>query len=164
MMAVVAYILLNPQKAGLEKELGLYPWSSWEVSTRYPKKWDWVYTKPILDRFSGSLTQQRIAFQKYVQSQSPYNLDEIFEHNEGTLALGDKPFIQWLKQTFTADKQQHQVPQSRSLAPGVEDMLSAVVAVSGIDQSSLFASRRGVFNEPRNVAMYLLRLLRADTL
>jgi REP element-mobilizing transposase RayT len=68
MMAVVAYILLNPQKAGLEKELGLYPGSSWEVSTRNPKKWDWVYTKPILDRFSGSLTQQRIAFQKYVQS------------------------------------------------------------------------------------------------
>ncbi len=164
MMAVVAYILLNPQKAGLEKELGLYPWSSWKVYTRYQKKWAWVYTKPILGRFPGSLSHKRIAFQKFVQSQSPYILDEIFDQHEKTLAFGDKPFIQWLKQTFNADKQHHQVPQSRSLAPSVEDILSAVEAVYGIDRSSLFTGRRGVFNEPRNVAMYLSRMVRGDTL
>ncbi|UCE34591.1 MAG: hypothetical protein JSV40_01325 [Deltaproteobacteria bacterium] len=34
----------------------------------------------------------------------------------------------------------------------------------GIDEAALLRSRRGVFNEPRNAAIYLIRRLRGDSL
>jgi len=164
MLAVAAYIHLNPQKAGLEKEIGLYAWSSWQAYTTRQKKWQWVDTAAILDRFSGTLAQKRIAFQRYVQAQSVYILDEIFDPENETRAWGEQPFLLWLKKTFYLEKQHHQVPQARTLAPAVEEILAAVSSVYDVDQGELFVSRRGVFNEPRNVAMYLLRFLRGDTL
>ena len=56
------------------------------------------------------------------------------------------------------------MPLSRTLAPSVEDILDAVISVYDIDRSALFKSRRGEFNEPRNVAIYLFRYLRGETL
>ncbi len=40
----------------------------------------------------------------------------------------------------------------------------AICKAYGIEESSLLSSRRGVLNEPRNVAMFLFRRLRGEKL
>ena len=45
-----------------------------------------------------------------------------------------------------------------------EPIKETVRELHGIDEADLLRSRRGVFNEPRNVAIYLARRLRGDSL
>jgi chromosomal replication initiation ATPase DnaA len=45
------------------------------------------------------------------------------------------------------------------LAPSVEEVTEAVAAYYGVDEATLFISRRGVTNEPRDVAIHLTRTL-----
>lgn len=78
--------------------------------------------------------------------------------------MGSKGFIHRIKERFYATKTDDEVPQSRELAPEVGQILKAVENFYGISKKELIESRRGVFNEPRNMAMYLTRHLRGDTL
>ncbi len=57
-----------------------------------------------------------------------------------------------------------EVPESRRLAPDAEKIKRAICKAYGIEESSLLSSRRGVLNEPRNVAIYLVRHLRGEKL
>ena len=57
-----------------------------------------------------------------------------------------------------------EVPESRSLAPGADKIIEEVCKFYQVHKKDLLASRRGFFNEPRNVAIYLIRRLRGDNL
>jgi chromosomal replication initiation ATPase DnaA len=48
--------------------------------------------------------------------------------------------------------------------PDAEKIKRAICNAYGIEESSLLSSRRGVLNEPRNVAIYLARHLRGEKL
>jgi len=57
-----------------------------------------------------------------------------------------------------------EVPESRTLAPEVNDIILLVCSLYKMNLHELLSSQRGVFNEPRNVAIYLIRRLHQDTL
>jgi chromosomal replication initiation ATPase DnaA len=48
--------------------------------------------------------------------------------------------------------------------PDANDIIFAVCNLYGIGKAQLFAARRGEINEARNMAIYLLRYLRGDSL
>jgi chromosomal replication initiation ATPase DnaA len=50
------------------------------------------------------------------------------------------------------------------LAPDLDFLIEVVKGEYGIRQEELFYSRRGNYNEARNVAIYLVRKLRGDRL
>jgi chromosomal replication initiation ATPase DnaA len=50
------------------------------------------------------------------------------------------------------------------LAPGKDKIKQVVCQAYGVKEKDLQKSIRGIFNEPRNVAIYLTRQLRRDTL
>jgi chromosomal replication initiation ATPase DnaA len=52
----------------------------------------------------------------------------------------------------------------KRLAPDADDILNAVCGMYGIDKAQLWAAKRGAINEARNMAIYLLRYLRGDSL
>ncbi|MFQ6611001.1 MAG: hypothetical protein ACE5D7_09425 [Fidelibacterota bacterium] len=64
---------------------------------------------------------------------------------------GSKSFVEKIKERFFGEKTADYVPQSRELSPE-------------IDRIIVYESRRGVWNEPRNMAVYLSRRLRLDSL
>ena len=78
--------------------------------------------------------------------------------------LGDDRFIKWVKESFFNKKNDKEVPQSKSLAPSVEKIRSAVCKLCGIEERELLVSKRGVANEPRKIAIYLARRLSRDSL
>lgn len=55
------------------------------------------------------------------------------------------------------------LPDSRWLAPEVRQIVQAVCSYYQIDEPKLFKSRRGRFNEPRAMAIHLIRKMRNDS-
>ena len=75
-----------------------------------------------------------------------------------------KSFINKVKERFFPEKVNDEVPQSRELAPTPAQIKKMVCEHYCINHDELLVSKRGVFNEPRNVAIYLTRRLRGDSL
>jgi putative transposase len=70
--------------------------------------------------------------------------------------LGEKPFFE--------RKAHIEVPDSKLLAPDKETIQQLVCKTYGITKEELIKSKRGLFNEPRGVAIYLTRMIRSDGL
>ena len=56
------------------------------------------------------------------------------------------------------------MPDSKNLSPDAERIKEEVCRRYTVAMDELHRSRRGITNEPRNVAIYLLRSLRGDNL
>jgi chromosomal replication initiation ATPase DnaA len=57
-----------------------------------------------------------------------------------------------------------EVPGSKLLAPDKERIQELMCRAYGITKGDLVKSKRGTFNEPRGVAIYLTRTIRSDGL
>ncbi len=78
--------------------------------------------------------------------------------------LGDDSFVNSIKERFYERKRHIEVTESKRLAPDTNDILNAVCGIYCIDKAQLWITKRGVINEARNMAIYLLRYLRGDSL
>jgi chromosomal replication initiation ATPase DnaA len=57
-----------------------------------------------------------------------------------------------------------EVPDSKVLAPDTETIIETVCKFYNIGRDKLFAIKRGAENEPRHVAIYLIRTVRGEPL
>ena len=58
----------------------------------------------------------------------------------------------------------NEMPQVKELCTDSDRIIFNVCSYYGVEHKDLFISKRGEFNEPRNVAIYLMRKLRRDSL
>ncbi len=56
-----------------------------------------------------------------------------------------------------------EIPESKNLALDIDKIKYTVCKAYNIKETELYVTMRGCFNEPRNVAVYLIRHLRNDT-
>jgi chromosomal replication initiation ATPase DnaA len=91
------------------------------------------------------------------------DITRIFSGGRWPPFHGDESTINRLKAQFFDGGIHPQVPDSKALAPEVNQILQAVCSYYRIDESELLKSRRGRFNEPRAVAIYLVRMMRKDS-
>jgi chromosomal replication initiation ATPase DnaA len=78
--------------------------------------------------------------------------------------LGSKEFISRVKERFFKKKIDKEIPASKGLAPDLERIISEVSRYYKIQFTALTAVRRGVENEPRDAAIYLIRAMRSEPL
>ena len=78
--------------------------------------------------------------------------------------LGSDKFLDMIKENFFNKKNHIEIPESKFLAPKIDKILDAVCLKYNVTNVDLKISIRGQLNEPINVAMYLIRHLRGDTL
>ncbi len=91
-------------------------------------------------------------------------ITEIIERKRWPSIMGPSDFIDWVKGKYYALKVDDDIPQSKELAPGKDAIIKAVCDYWNVGEDDLIKSKRGRFNEPRNVAIYLTRRLRHDSL
>ena len=164
LLQLVRYIHRNPVKAGLADKPDNYPWSSHNAYLSAAKKWDWL-NKPFVYSFLSKNRKQWISmYRSFMASGDDETVDAIIEGKKWPAVIGTRSFIDWVKGEFYALKKLEDVPDSRSLAPSVESIIDTLCRFYAVEPDALFRSRRGVFNEPRNVAIFLVRTLRHDTL
>jgi putative transposase len=93
------------------------------------------------------------------------DISKVFKKKKWPAILGSRDFINRIKERFFTEKADDEIPQSRELAPEPDQIKKAVCRHYRIvDEDELLVSKRGIFNEPRNVAIYLNRRLRGDSL
>ena len=164
LLELIRYIHRNPIEAGLVKQLGKYSWSSHQGYLSDAKKWDWLYKDFVLSMFSNDRRLGIKRYKEFVSKKSPDEINRILGKKNLPSALGSDGFMDWLKRTFSGKKRHLEVPESKLLAPDVEKLKEVVCKSYDVEGGALTITRRGIPNEPRNVAIYLMRHMRGDSL
>ena len=164
LLELVRYIHRNPLKAGLAKKLSDYQWSSHKGYLSNAKKWNWLYKSFILSLFDRKRREGIITYKRFMSMESPEEINRIFSQSKFPSVLGSESFVEKVKDKFFHKKRHDDIPESRRLAPDAEKIKKVICRAYGIEESSLLSSRRGVLNEPRNVAIFLVRRLRGEKL
>ena len=164
LLELVRYIHRNPLEAGLVRELNKYVWSSHKGYLSNAKKWNWLHKSFILSLFAKDRKEGINTYRKFVVMETPEEINRIFSQSKFPSMLGSESFVNRMKEKFFHKKRHDEIPESRKLAPEAEKIKKTICNAYGIEESSLLSSRRGVLNEPRNVAIFLLRRLRGEKL
>ena len=119
----------------------------------------WLHKSFILSLFASDRREGINTYKKFILMESPEEIKRIFSQSKFPSMLGSENFINRVKEKFFHKKCHNEIPESRRLAPGPENIKKAICKACGIEESSLLSSRRGVLNEPRNAAIFLLGAL-----
>ena len=164
LLELVRYIHINPLRAGIVTKLDDYEWSSHKGYVSKAKKWEWLYKNYILGMFSKDKRSQITAYKRFISSEESEELIHYYSKKNMPSILGDKVFVKLLKDSFLKKKKEKEIPESTKLCPEVIDIKQAVCAYYQKEEADLLMSRRGVENEARDFAMYMLRVIRSERL
>jgi len=164
LLGLVRYIHRNPIQAGLVKTLSDYAWSSHPGYISGARKWNWLYKDFVLDLFSIKARERRRLYQRFMGQEDSADVTRFFDRKRLPPVWGGEDFVRWVKSEYYEEKTDRQVPESGCLVPELAEIRRVVCEIYQVEPSELLKSRRGVFNEPRSVAIYLARLLRRDSL
>jgi len=164
LLDLVRYIHRNPLRAGLVSRLDRYPWNSHIAYLYRSAKWAWVYSEPVFSMLCPSGEDSANAYRAFMAQDESDEFMAVFSKRNVPSLLGSEEFVAWVKASFQNLRSHREVPASRALAPSLEAIQSAVCAAYGIDLNELLSSRRGMSNDARNVAIYLVRRHSGQTL
>jgi len=91
-------------------------------------------------------------------------ISQIYQKKKLPSILGKEDFVYWVKNRFLERKVHIEVPESRLLAPDKERIQELVCRTYRITKEELVKSKRGTFNEPIGVSIYLTRMIGSDGL
>ncbi len=160
-LELVRYIHRNPLEAGLGQS---YQWSTHKIYLSDSKKWKWLHKDYILRLFSESKPESIRLYKQFVLKETPEEINQIFGRRNLPAVLGSKRFVDRIKDKFFNLKNIEEIPETKRLAPDIDKIKYTVCKAYNIKETELYVTMRGYFNEPRNVAVYLIRHLRNDTL
>ena len=164
LLELVRYIHRNPLRTGIVAQLDDYEWSSHKVYVSKAKKWEWLYKDFILSLFSRDIRSQFVAYKRFISSGESPEFTKHYSKKNTPLILGDKDFVKLIKERFSKKQKEKEIPESIKLCPAIIDIKKAVCSYYRIEDSDLLKSRRGIENEARDVAMYMLRVIRSEQL
>jgi chromosomal replication initiation ATPase DnaA len=78
--------------------------------------------------------------------------------------IGSKSFTEKIKDKFFNMNDFEEVPETKILAPDSARIISAFCKKYKIEEKKPYVTMRGHFNEPRNIAAYMIRRLKNATL
>ena len=164
LLQLVRYIHRNPLRAGLVENLDQYTWSSHMGYISKAKKWDWLYKDLIFAMLTRHSSMQIACYKQFVEQPDSEETVSAFDKGAFPSILGSEEFVEGIKEKFFSQKVDKEVPESKKLAPSMERIKEVVCSFYQINESHLFSVKRGVENEPRNVAIYLMRSIKGEPL
>ena len=164
LLQLVRYIHKNPVKAGMVKEMQDYEWGSYKGYLSYSKKWNWLHKDHIFSMITPKKKGRLKPFIEFMQDDDSQEVTDLFSKKNLPSIFGPESFITQIREKYYFSKNDYEIPESKSLAPSTDDIILKICGYYNVSFNELLVSRRGVFNEPRNVAIYLLRNIRGDNL
>ncbi|MEE9537514.1 MAG: transposase [Desulfobacterales bacterium] len=164
LLQLVRYIHRNPLRSDLTSDMDKYKWSSHVGYISTAAKWNWLYKDFIFSMLSSEQIDQIRSYKRFVRLDDSEEMLQVFESPRRPPFLGGTQFIEWIKVTFFEKKREKEVPDSVHLAPNLSRIKAVVCDNYNIQESILQKARRGVSNEPRDVTIYLARMLRQEGL
>ena len=164
LLQLVRYIHRNPIRSAIVERMDSYKWSSHREYLSRGKKWDWLHKGFVLSMLSKDTKQQQRLYKEFMAEEDSEEISQVFEQNKLPSILGRDEFIDGLRDRFFERKTHKEVPESRVLAPEREKIKQVICRIYGVRVEDLLKSKRGTFNEPRSIAIYLTRQLRGENL
>ena len=164
LLQAVRYIHRNPLRAGLVENIDAYKWSSHKGYISIAKKWDWLHKNHFFSMLSKNRKGWLRNYKKWVSVEEKDEVSEKIGGIKWPVCLGPQAFIDRIKETYGSQKINKDIPSSRELLPDTNRILEMVCKSYDVAVADFFKKRRGKINEARDVAIYLTRKLRRDTL
>jgi len=152
--AVVRYIHRNPVAAGAVARPDAYPWSSHRVYLTPRRAPPWLRTEEVLAAFAGPR-----AFHRFVLAAHAQDLEAFYTRGRQAPILGGERFRTWVGRKVPTVAREHPRHERRFVRPAEATVLATVAESYGVAAATLRTGRRGIPNEPRKVAMYLVHRL-----
>ena len=141
LLELIRYIHRNPIESGIVKNLEKYPWSTHKGYLSDAKKWDWLYKDFVLSMFSDDNRISRKRYREFVSKESSEEINVILGKKKLPSMLGSEGFMERIKRKFSSDKRHMEVPESRSLAPGVNRIKEVVCRSYNVKEEALAVTR-----------------------
>ena len=164
LLQLVRYIHRNPVRAGMVESPMDYEWSSHKGYLSRARKWDWLHKQFILSMLVKDPKKQVKSYRAFMGEDEDEDLLRLLNLKKWPSLLGDKQFVEQLKNRFFEQKRHIEVPESKQLAPDIAQIKKAICSYYKIDDDQLYYTKRGAFNEPRAMGLLLTRWLRGETL
>jgi REP element-mobilizing transposase RayT len=164
LLQALRYIHKNPVKAGIVDAPAKYTWSSHKGYLSAAEKWNWLYKTTLLSMLSPNRKNWLKMYKNFMRDKSDVFYSEMIERKRWPVCYGISEFVDWIKGSYYARKIDDDIPQSKELAPDETLIIKCVCEYYKVTNDTLMKSKRGEFNEPRNIAIYLFRTLRHDSL
>ena len=78
--------------------------------------------------------------------------------------IGSENFAEWLKKKYYKPGSSKEIIETKSKTPATNEIIQVVCTYLDVEQDEILISRRDIFNEPGNIAIYLVRKLRREPL
>jgi putative transposase len=157
LLELIRYIHRNPIQAGLVKRLEDYRWTSHKAYLSESIQWNWLNKAFILSMLEENANKQRKAYLEFIRQTESETLKTIYQRSNQPLFLGDKSFIDNIRAKYSGKTIKKEMPQSRELATDKTEIERIVVKYYKLEPEDLLKTRRGQYNEARNIAIYLMR-------
>lgn len=157
LLELVKYIHKNPLQAGMVDNLDKYLWNSHKGYMSQAGKWNWLYKDFIFSMLTDNKEHYRKAYLDLISGPDEKEMEKVFNQKKLPVMLGTKDFVEKIKDRFYNTNYDSQVPQSRTFLPSITNIKRLVERAYKVKPEILTVSRRGYYNEPRNVAIYLSR-------
>jgi REP element-mobilizing transposase RayT len=160
LLELVRYIHLNPVHAGLARAPIDYVWSSHRAYIEEAAFHPWLTKKDVLKRLGAGGKQAIRNYRLFIEAGVPQHIQGIYKQKRGSVVLGTEGFREWARTLLAKRrKEDYELPDAKTIPfrRGAAEVLKAVRKAYGVGTKALSGVRRGHWNEPRDVAMYLCR-------
>jgi REP element-mobilizing transposase RayT len=164
LLQLVRYIHRNPIKAGLVTTLNSYKWSSHKGYLSIAQKWNWLHKTLVFSLLTKNKEEWIKKYRQFVSIEEDDNITQVIEAKKRPSILGSESFIDWVKGKYYKYRKDEDIPESKLLDPSLKLIIKIVCEYYAVDEKDLYKSRRGLYNEPRNVLIYLTKRLRQDNM
>ncbi len=164
LMQLLRYIHRNPLRAKLVKHIDDFEWSSHLGYISKSKDWNWLYKDFMLSIFSNNKKNQLVTYKKFMGQEDKKEIIKLLEGKRWPSFFGSDEFVLSMKEKYYQEKRDKEIPESSILSPDLDHIMDVVCKHYNIPRKSLCIDKRRSFNEPRDVAIYLSRSLRNNTL
>lgn len=159
LLELVRYIHKNPVKANMVKKMSEYKWSSYKGYLSYSKTWNWIEKDFIFSMLTPKKKGRLKPFVKFMEQDNSERVKRFFSLKNLPSVFGPDSFITKIREEFYFKKKSREIPESKQLAPPPEAVVNIVCRYYQVTHDDLRVTRRGWFNRPRNIAIYLIRML-----
>lgn len=164
LLQVMRYIHRNPIDAGVVDELKDFQWSSHHAYHSKARKWNWLNTGALLDILTPRKSLQLKAYRQFISEDNSPEIDIFYSLKNLASILGSKSFKEDISARFGEKIFDKETRCAKELAVPQDTILDSVCLYYNIDRNTLLTSRRGVSNKPRDMAMFLVKKYRLDSL
>jgi len=125
LLELARYVVLNPLRAGMVKDVGDWSWSSYPAMIGQQPKPAWLQTDWILGQFGGQRERARAGYIDFVRA--GVGLPSVWNDLRGQIFLGSEAFVSQMQPAFSSNQSLEEIPrmQRRPLAKPLTHYLTA---------------------------------------